>query len=142
MLTGYPEGLRMRMRMSMLAAVSVTSLLLAIACSQAMQGAPERERNVITTDEIQAANAATAYDVIAKLRGNFLRSRGQNSVLLKQPKEPTVYLDEVEYGTVASLRQIPASTIAEIRFIEGNDAMRKYGSNHVSGVIQIFTRYQ
>jgi hypothetical protein len=128
--------------MWMLTIVSIPSLLLAMACSQAMQGVEERERNVITTEEIQAASAATAYDVIAKLRGNFLRSRGQNSVLLKQPKEPTVYLDEVEYGTVASLRQIPASTIAEIRFIEGNDAMRKYGSNHVSGVIQIYTRYQ
>lgn len=142
MLTGYPEGFRMRIRMPMLAAVSVTSLLLAMACTQAMQGVEEKERNVITTDEIQAAQATTAYDVIAKLRGNFLRSRGQNSVLLKQPREPTVYLDEAEYGSIASLKQIPASTIAEIRFIEGNDAMRKYGSNHVSGVIQIYTRYQ
>jgi len=132
----------MRDRMSMLVAVSASSLLIVVGCAPAVQGAAERERNVITTEEIQAANAATAYDIIAKLRGNFLRSRGQNSVLLKQPKEPTVYLDEVEYGTVASLRQIPASTIAEIRFIEGNDAMRKYGSNHVSGVIQIYTRYQ
>jgi len=132
----------MRMRTSTVAVGFASSLILATACSQAMQGVQEKERNIITTEEIQAAQAATAYDVIAKLRGNFLRSRGQNSVLLKQPKEPTVYLDEVEYGTVASLRQIPASTIAEIRFIEGNDAMRKYGSNHVSGVIQIYTRYQ
>ena len=132
----------MRIRMSMLAVVSAPSLLLAMACTQALQGVEEKERNVITADEIQAAQAATAYDVIAKLRGNFLRSRGQNSVLLKQPKEPTVYLDEAEYGSIASLKQIPASTIAEIRFIEGNDAMRKYGSNHVSGVIQIYTRYQ
>lgn len=132
----------MRDRMSMLVALSASSLLIVLGCAPAMQGPAERQRNVITTEEIQAANAATAYDIVAKLRGNFLRSRGQNSVLLKQPKEPTVYLDEVEYGTVASLRQIPASTIAEIRFIEGNDAMRKYGSNHVSGVIQIYTRYQ
>lgn len=142
MLIEYPEEPRMRVRMSMLVAGTASSLLIVLGCAPAMQAPAERERNVITTEEIQAANAATAYDIIAKLRGNFLRSRGQNSVLLKQPKEPTVYLDEVEYGTVASLRQIPASTIAEIRFIEGNDAMRKYGSNHISGVIQIYTRYQ
>ena len=132
----------MRVRMSMLAIISAPSLLLVLACSQAMQETPEKQRNIITTEEIKAANAASAYDLIAKLRGNFLRSRGQNSVLLKQPKEPTVYLDDAEYGSIASLRQIPASTIAEIRFIEGTDAMRKYGSNHVSGVIQIYTRYQ
>jgi outer membrane cobalamin receptor len=40
------------------------------------------------------------------------------------------------------LRNIPASNVAEIRFIEGWDAMTKYGSDHVAGVIQIYTRYQ
>jgi len=102
----------------------------------------ETDRNVITTAEIQSANASTAYDVIVKIHANFLHSRGQNSILLKQPKEPTVYLDNVEYGTIASLRNIPASNVAEIRFIEGWDAMTKYGSDHVAGVIQVYTRYQ
>ena len=132
----------MRIRSSMVIVVSVASLTGALGCSHAMNGADDHPRNVITSDEIQAANASTAYDLVAKFRANFLRSRGKNSVLLKEPQEPTVYLDNVEYGTVASLRQIPASTIAEIRFIEGWDAMSKYGSNHVSGVIQIYTRYQ
>lgn len=131
----------MRVRSSVIV-VSVAFLIGALGCSRAMNSADDHPRNVITSDEIQAANASTAYDLVAKFRANFLQSRGQNSVLLKEPKEPTVYLDNVEYGTVASLRQIPASTIAEIRFIEGWDAMSKYGSNHVSGVIQIYTRYQ
>ena len=100
------------------------------------------ERNVITSEQIQAANVATAYDVIALYRANFLNSRGPNSIILKQPKEPTVYLDQVEFGTIASLRSIQASNISEIRFIEGWDAMTKYGSDHVAGVIQIYTRYQ
>jgi hypothetical protein len=107
-----------------------------------MKPAPEGNRNIITTAEIEAANASTAYDLIVKYHANFLHSRGPNSILLKQPKEPTVYLDNVEYGTINSLRSIQASTIAEIRFIEGWDAMTKYGSDHVAGVIQITTRYQ
>jgi hypothetical protein len=102
----------------------------------------ENDHNVITTEEIQAANVETAYDVITKFHANFLHSRGPNSILLKQPKEPTVFLDNVEYGTIASLRNIPASNVAEIRFIEGWDAMTKYGSDHVAGVIQVYTRYQ
>jgi hypothetical protein len=100
------------------------------------------DRNIITADEIQAANVSTAYDVITKLHANYLHSRGQNSILLKQPKEPTVFLDNVEYGSIASLRNIPAQNCAEIRFIEGWDAMTKYGSDHVAGVIQVYTRYQ
>lgn len=107
-----------------------------------MKPADEKDRNVITTAEIESANASTAYDLIVKFHANFLHSRGPNSILLQQPKEPTVYLDNVEYGTINSLRTIQASTIAEIRFFEGWDAMTKYGSDHVAGVIQIYTRYQ
>lgn len=117
------------------------TLALSASCASVK---PEREkdRNVITTAEIESANANTAYDLIVKYHANFLHSRGPNSILLKQPKEPTVYLDNVEYGPINSLRSIQASTIAEIRFVEGWDAMTKYGSDHVAGVIQIFTRYQ
>jgi outer membrane cobalamin receptor len=115
--------------------------LSATACAS-MKHLDGADRNVITADQIAAANAETAYDLIAKYRANFLHSRGPNSVLLKQSKEPTVYLDNVEFGAISSLRTIQASNIAEIRFIEGWDAMTKYGSDHVAGVIQIYTRYQ
>ncbi len=111
-------------------------------CTKAVQVPQASERNVITRDEFESARVSTAYDVIVRFRSNFLRSRGKNSILLKQPQQATVFLDQVEYGAINSLRSIPASTIAEIRFIEGWDAMTKYGSNHVSGVIQIYTRYQ
>lgn len=118
------------------------SVFFSLGACAAMHHVDPTDRNVITTAEIQSANVATAYDLIALYRANFLNSRGPNSILLKQPKEPTVYLDNVEFGTIASLRTIQASNIAEIRFIEGWDAMTKYGSDHVAGVIQIFTRYQ
>lgn len=107
-----------------------------------MKHVDDTDRNVITGAQIASANAETAYDLIVKFRANFLHSRGPNSILLKQPKEPTVYLDNVEFGLINSLRSIQASNIAEIRFIEGWDAMTKYGSDHVAGVIQIYTRYQ
>ena len=100
------------------------------------------ERNVITAAEIEAADAPTAYDVIVKLHANFLNSRGPNSITLKQRKDPTVYLDQVEFGSISSLKGIPSNNIAEIRFISGWDAKTKYGSDHAAGVIQIYTRYQ
>ena len=116
--------------------------LVSIASCAHMKALDDTDHNVITTEQIQSANVATAYDVITKFHANFLHSRGQNSILLKQPKEPTVFLDNVEYGSINSLRNIPASNCSEIRFIEGWDAMTKYGSDHVAGVIQIYTRYQ
>jgi len=111
------------------------------ACTHVRQ-TDDTNRNIITEEQIDAARVPTAYDVIMKYRANFLTSRGPNSITLKQPKEPTVYLDNVEYGLVSSLRNIPAIQIAQIRFIEGWDAMTKYGSDHVAGVIQIYTRSQ
>lgn len=121
----------------------ISCLVLASAgCAHVAKPGAGRNPNVITAEEIETVRAANAYELISKLRANFLRSRGQNSVLLKQPKEPTVFLDTVEFGPIASLRTIPVSNIAEIRFIEGWDATTKYGTNHVSGVIQITTRLQ
>jgi len=118
------------------------TLLATASCASMKRSEDSSDRNIITADEIQSANVSTAYDVITKLHANYLHSRGENSILLKQRKEPTVFLDNVEYGSIASLRNIPASNCAEIRFIEGWDAMTKYGSDHVAGVIQVYTRYQ
>lgn len=119
----------------------VIAVVLMSACAH-MKQVDETDRNLITSEQIEAAHVATAYDVIVKYRANFLHSRGPNSIILKTAKEPTVYLDNVEYGLISSLRNIPAVQVAEIRFIEGWDAMTKYGSDHVAGVIQIYTRSQ
>lgn len=123
-------------------ALFVATVLASAAACASVKQKNSSDRNVITAAEIEVADANTAYDVIVKLHANYLHSRGPNSILLKENKEPTVYLDEVEFGSINSLRSIPASNIAEIRFINGWDAMTKYGSDHVAGVIQIYTRYQ
>ncbi len=112
------------------------------ACTHHPQSAPTADRNVITFEQIESAHERTAYDLVAKFRSNFLNSRGRSSIVLKAPSGATVYLDEVEYGAVNSLRSIPASHVAEIRFIEGWDAMTKYGSDHTGGIIQVITRLQ
>jgi hypothetical protein len=104
--------------------------------------APSPSRNVITRVEIEQSRANSAWDAVVKLRANFMASRGANSLLQKVNKEPTVYLDDVEYGNLGTLKQIPASTVAEIRFIEGWNAETKYGPGHAAGVIQVFTRVQ
>lgn len=110
------------------------------ACASAHRPA-ETDRSVISLEQIRSANVETAYELVSKFRPDFLRSRGPNTILLKQTKEPRVYLDDVDFGTITSLRSIQASNIAGMRFIEGRDAMTKYGSDHVGGVIEIYTRY-
>lgn len=122
-------------------ALCVAVLMVAVGGCASTQHAPETDRSVITLEQIQAANLETAYDLVSRFRADFLRPRGPNSLLLKRMNEPRVYLDTVDYGTVSSLRNIQAASIAGIRFIEGRDAMTKYGSEHGAGVIEIYTRY-
>lgn len=129
------------MRSSVIALVAVTLFLMACRGANTWD-APSPSRNVITRVEIEGSRGNTAWDVVKKLRGNFMASRGSNSLLVKVNKEPTVYLDEVEFGDLGTLRQIPASSVAEIRFIEGWNAETKYGPGHAAGVIQVYTRTQ
>jgi len=97
--------------------------------------------NLITEDEIVDSHAATAYDVIHKLRGNFLSYRGKISIYSPATVSmPTVYVDEQRYGDINILSSIPAEVIATIRLYRAWDATTRYGINNASGVIAITTR--
>jgi hypothetical protein len=131
------------MRSSRNVVVAGMLLTAAIGCHGANTwSAPVPSRNVLTRVEIEDSHANSAWDAVVKLRANFLTSRGANSLLLKVNKEPTVFLDDVEYGDLGTLKNIPASSVAEIRFIEGWNAETKFGPGHAAGVIDVFTRTQ
>ena len=96
---------------------------------------------VITEDEIIASRASTAFEVIHKLRANFLTNRGETSLNRGQSNPyPTVYLDDQEFGPISSLSSIPAAQITMIRLYRVSEANAKYGSHNLSGVISITTR--
>lgn len=119
--------------------IVAAGVLAASACARATVVAGTGDRNLITSAEIRDANVGSAYDVIAKLRTHYLRSRGPNSIMLKQEAYATVFLDDTEYGAISTLRSIAASSVSEIRFLEGSAATTKFGSKYVGGIIQIFT---
>lgn len=98
--------------------------------------------NVITQDMIEAASAITAWDVVARYRGDFIRNRGPTSITLGTQDIPVVFLNDVYYGPIESLRDIRAAEIAEIDFYSGTDAVIKFGSRYGSGVIQCKSRYK
>lgn len=121
----------------------VVSLWLA-ACARNQGPAPQTNINsdVITEDEIAAisASASTAYDVIKKLRANFLSYRGKTSMIGTSNADPTVYVDDQAYGPISSLRSIPASQVTSIRIYRSWDAMTKYGQGNMGGVIAVNTK--
>lgn len=115
---------------------------LVIACSPPRLGPGEiSSSQLITEDEIDASRAASAYEVIQKLRANFLTYRGETSLTKGQSTPyPTVYVDGMEFGPITSLRNIPASEVSTIRLYRAWEATTKYGTGNMGGVIAISTR--
>lgn len=117
------------------------ALMLALgACGPTTSGkAAPRNRNLITADEIAAANAATAYDVVKRLRPEFLRTRGVTPAHGMQAPSPVVYVDGSLYGPLSTLSSITASSIHSIEYLNAMDATQRFGINHDAGAIMVVT---
>lgn len=119
--------------------IVMVALVLAGGCAHNQSAQTEYNASVISESEIAASGAATAYDAVKKLRGNFLATRGRTS-LNEAPPEPNVYVDEIYFGPLASLRSIPATQVASIRMYRAWEVQAKYGPNNLGGVIAVYTR--
>jgi hypothetical protein len=99
------------------------------------------DAQTITEAEIVSSNAINAYEVIVKLRSNFLSYRGETNFYASNSKSmPTVYVDEQRYGEITVLENIPALQVASIRLYRAWEATTRYGTGNMSGVIAVTTR--
>ncbi|HEX2778342.1 MAG TPA: hypothetical protein VHM30_02515 [Gemmatimonadaceae bacterium] len=128
---------------SLRGALIVVALGLA-ACTPAKRttqpGQAPRDHNLITADEIAKISVTNAYDVVKRLRPQFLTSRGPTSITDRRPTTPVVYLDGVRYGDVSALMGIDAARIATIRFLSGPEAQARFGTDNVAGAILVTTK--
>ncbi len=104
-------------------------------------GGPPANPQVITQQEIAEAGAGNAYEVIRRLRPNFLLSRGAVTLRNAQPSSlyPNVYVDGILYGDINSLRNIDAGQVGEVRMYQAGEAQLKFGLGNSTGVIAITT---
>ena len=123
----------------LLCAGILTFVWLATACASAAEnGGRQHNPDLITAEEIQAARVATAFEVVERLRPQFLRTRGSSSALMET--RVTVFQDNLNLGGVEMLRQIRALDVLEIRFMSASDATTRFGSGFPGGVIAIKSR--
>ncbi|HEV7839717.1 MAG TPA: hypothetical protein VGO75_16730 [Gemmatimonadaceae bacterium] len=121
-----------------MAVVLVFGLACAPVATRPRAGA---DPQLITEEEVEASRAPTAYEVIQKLRANFLSYRGETSFNRNNSQPyPTVYLDGQQYGQLSILRNIPASQVSTIRLYRAWEATTKFGAGNMGGVIAITTR--
>ena len=97
-------------------------------------------RNVLTAAEIVASRVSDAYQAVTQLRPDFLRRRS-NSVTMAQarPIAMSVYLDELPFGGIESLRSVPLERVRIIRYLSPFEADLRWGGSHPAGAILVTT---
>ena len=91
---------------------------------------PLRRGNVLSAEEIASAHADinSAYDAVARLRPNWLASRGQvgaNSV--GGGNYAQVFVDEQLVGDINALRNISAYQVGDLRYYDVSQAGARFG---------------
>jgi hypothetical protein len=101
-----------------------------------------RRGNDLSGEEIVVAKAdvGTAYDAVARLRPNWLSSRGPTS-FESQGSYARVFVEGQLYGELASLRNIPAHQVAGMHYYDVTEAGARFGlRGGNSGVIEVRMR--
>ena len=114
--------------------VVVVAGLISLAGCSAKSGAGDtaaRDYEIRDT-QIAETGAINAWDAVEALRPDWLRSSDRSGAF-----RPVVYVDGQRVGYVEHLRNIQASRILRIRFMDSYEGQRRYGRDHSGGVFEI-----
>ena len=82
--------------------------------------------DVVFADEIRRVPATNAYTALERTRPDFLRVRGQSSILL-QPRDIDVFLNGQYAGGIDVLRSLPSDFIAKVQLVQRSQGYVLYG---------------
>lgn len=101
-----------------------------------------RNRNVLLQDEITGSRSigATAYDLLAQLRPEYLRNRGSVSIRDNVQATAVVYVDGTKFGALDALRSVSAEHIFRVDYLSASDATTRFGTDHTGGAILITSK--
>lgn len=118
-------------------------LLLGFLCSACATAgtanAPHRNRDVIAAEEIASVDVPTAYDLIRRLRPEFLRPRGVSGV--RGSISPSIYINGIKAPDgLQQLQNINREDVLEIRWLSATDATTRFGTGNSGGAIMVKTK--
>lgn len=109
------------------------------------------DRIFITQERIARSGASNAWEALKRTapqltyrenrqgQPSVLERRGRSSLLLNDA--PLLFIDGVQMPDFKNLQSIPASQVASIEILDGNDGTTYYGTGAEGGVILIRTKY-
>lgn len=120
------------------------------ATDTASRAAPPKQRgdrNRITKADLDEApiGNTTVYDVIQRMRPQWLVPRPGRVMSSDlggsggNASEIIVYIDDVRQPSMDYIRSMKANGLVELRFLEQNRAIQRYGPGHELGAIEITT---
>ncbi len=126
--------------------LKLVALVFLAACSgsapsqQQEPGGARPNRDLITREQIDANPSQDAFELVQRLRPDFLRERGAMS-LTQGRALAVVYLDGVRRGGPDALKTIRSNEVQEIRFVSATDATTRWGTDHSGGAIEVKLRH-
>lgn len=114
----------------------VACALVGAGCASASReggGRPARQNDLLTQEDIRGALKNNMYDVVATLRPNWIRQRGQMSFADPSAGEVVVYLNGVRAGGAEFLRQLSVLDVVSLRFVNATEAGARFGIQQNGG---------
>jgi hypothetical protein len=129
-------------RLRALALVGLTTMSIASACASAATQSQSSSGNSaqLTRADLAATNSNSVYDAIAKLRPEWLSSRGPTSVKDATPTSVDVYMNGTLLGKADYLRDVRLLDVSEVRYWNAGQASARFGIGHPRGVIEIIRK--
>lgn len=124
------------------ALVALLALTGVWGCASTKQGSEGRDPYRITRAEIEASSATNLFEVVSRLRPQWLRVSTTRSFNLET--ELVVFQNDMLLGGPDALRQLGPELAWEIRWMEGNRAAATLpgitSGRHIAGAIIVHTR--
>ncbi|HET7275831.1 MAG TPA: hypothetical protein VFI91_11755 [Longimicrobiaceae bacterium] len=133
--------------MNIKAKISILATFAAVAvfsgCAAAAGGGSSMgtDRNVITAEELATLNVSTLYETVQRLRPQWLRVRGGQS-LSTLTTDIVVFQNNTMLGGTDVLRRLGHDSAAWLEYMPGSKAsnvLAGLGSRHVEGAIIVHT---
>jgi hypothetical protein len=103
-----------------------------------------RDPDIISIEELDGRNYASAFEAVQSLRPQWLRVRPPTSLNVSRAQaeagELVIYVDNIRFGDVRSLQGLPVNQLESLERVEASDATQRWGTGHASGAIAIITR--
>ena len=100
-------------------------------------GSAPSTANRLTRTQLASSNSDNVFDAVAKLRPEWLSSRGPTSVTDATPTSVSVFMNGSMLGKGDYLKQVSLLDVSEVRYWDAAQASARFGMGHPRGVIEI-----